>query len=181
MGSEFVDQIKKKLVSTKYALPFPTATKEQVRQTEVELGFELPELLKSCYLEISNGGFGPGLGIIGIENGCRSDLGNIVQTFLEISNSFVTTGKEWKPFLLPFCAWGCAMFSCVMCDATNQIFTFEEGDVYPQNYTLADFFDLWMAGKDILSYDENIYYEEKVVTNPFTRQQDTIRIRRRRK
>jgi hypothetical protein len=49
--------------------PFPPATEDQIRETEQQLGFPLPPLLRLLYTEIANGGFGPGLGIVGTPGG----------------------------------------------------------------------------------------------------------------
>jgi len=51
------------------SLAFPPATEHQFRETEQELGFSLPALLRLCYTQIANGGFGPGYGIIGVLGG----------------------------------------------------------------------------------------------------------------
>ncbi len=48
---------------------FPPATEQQIRETEQQLGFPLPRLLRLLYARIANGGFGPGFGIIGAVNG----------------------------------------------------------------------------------------------------------------
>lgn len=50
-------------------LAFPPATEQQIRETEQQLGFPLPQLLRLLYTQIANGGFGPGFGIIGAVNG----------------------------------------------------------------------------------------------------------------
>lgn len=51
------------------SLAFPPATEQHIRETEQQLGFALPSLLKLLYTQIANGGFGPGFGIIGVMNG----------------------------------------------------------------------------------------------------------------
>ena len=48
---------------------FPPATEDQIQETEQQLGFPLPPLLRLLYTEIANGGFGPGLGIVGTPGG----------------------------------------------------------------------------------------------------------------
>ncbi|WP_201390004.1 SMI1/KNR4 family protein [Ktedonobacter sp. SOSP1-85] len=48
---------------------FLPATEQQVRETEQQLGFPLPPLLRLLYTQIANGGFGPGFGIIGGKDG----------------------------------------------------------------------------------------------------------------
>lgn len=50
-------------------LAFLPATEQQIRETEQQLGFPLPQLLRLLYTQIANGGFGPGFGIIGAVNG----------------------------------------------------------------------------------------------------------------
>lgn len=50
-------------------LHWPPATAAQLEQTETRLGFPLPNFLWCVYHEIANGGFGPGHGIIGVQDG----------------------------------------------------------------------------------------------------------------
>ena len=53
---------------------FPPATEEQIRDTEQQLGFPLPPLLRLLYTEVANGGFGPPYGIVGTPGGfCMSN------------------------------------------------------------------------------------------------------------
>jgi hypothetical protein len=40
---------------------YPPVTSEQVKETEALLGFQLPRLLTRLYVEVANGGFGPGV------------------------------------------------------------------------------------------------------------------------
>ena len=48
---------------------YPPVTAEQVKKTEAILGFKLPRLLTRLYVEVANGGFGPGYGLFGLEGG----------------------------------------------------------------------------------------------------------------
>ena len=59
-------------------LAFPSATEEQLQETEEWLGFPLPPLLRLLYTRVANGGFGPGYGITGVIGGCplEDDMGN---------------------------------------------------------------------------------------------------------
>lgn len=50
-------------------LAFALATEKQLRESEQTLGFALPLLLRLLYLQIANGGFGPGYGLFGIFGG----------------------------------------------------------------------------------------------------------------
>lgn len=51
---------------------YPSASEEQLQETESVLGFRLPSLLRMLYAEVANGGFGPGAGISGALGGYGS-------------------------------------------------------------------------------------------------------------
>lgn len=53
----------------RFDFAFPPATEEQVQATETRLGFALPPLLRNLYLQVANGGFGPGTGFPGVKGG----------------------------------------------------------------------------------------------------------------
>lgn len=42
---------------------FPPVTEAQVRERENRLGLQLPPVLRACYTELANGGFGPAYGL----------------------------------------------------------------------------------------------------------------------
>ena len=65
---------------------------------------------------------GPGYGIIGVVGGHSSDLGTLVETFNEIKRGADYLGLKWNPQLLPFCGWGCNIFSCVDCSDPGTYF-----------------------------------------------------------
>jgi len=62
---------------------YPPASAEQVQATEQALGFPLPPLLRACYLQVSNGGFGPGDGVMGVIGGFEDNRGNLLDAYLE--------------------------------------------------------------------------------------------------
>lgn len=68
--------------------PFPPATEGQIRETEQQLGFPLPPLLRLLYTEIANGGFGPGLGIVGTPGGFRMTNPRFDDPDLDIVQSY---------------------------------------------------------------------------------------------
>ena len=51
------------------SLAFPPATRRRLRETERQLGFALPPLLRLLYERVGNGGFGPCYGIVGCLGG----------------------------------------------------------------------------------------------------------------
>jgi hypothetical protein len=142
------------------------ASEDSVWLAEANLGFALPELLKSIYLNVANGGFGPGYGIIGVAGGHRSNLGNLVETFSEIKRGAAYLGLKWNPKLLPFCEWGCNIFSCVDCsDPGNLVFRSDECKARPVNYGLEEFFERWLDEEDLLNEGAS---RMAGITNPFT-------------
>ncbi len=54
---------------------FPTVDAFAIADAERKLGFSLPPLLKQLYLQVGNGGFGPGATLIGLEGGAKDDIG----------------------------------------------------------------------------------------------------------
>jgi hypothetical protein len=55
--------------------PPPPASPEAVEEAQVMVGYPLPGLLRRLYLEVGNGGFGPGYGILGVRGGHGDDYG----------------------------------------------------------------------------------------------------------
>ena len=95
----------------------PVATDAAIDAAERELGFLLPATLRVLYTQVGNGGFGPGLGIMGLTGGHTDDLGDDV---VRAYNLFAQTPKNgsnwlWPGQLLRLTHWGCAIYSCVDC------------------------------------------------------------------
>ena len=55
---------------------FDVETADQIAYVESVIDIELPNLLKRCYTEISNGCFGPAYGITGLPGGYESSWGD---------------------------------------------------------------------------------------------------------
>jgi SMI1-KNR4 cell-wall len=180
VGESLVTRIKGYVASQPRPITFPPSSENDVGEAEKRLGFSIPPLLKSIYLEVGNGGFGPGRGrsIIGVKGGYASDFGTLVETYKQLKDDFTLERNEWIVSLLPFCEWGCNIFTCVNCNEPNyQIYLFEEGDVSLKQYTLQDFFEMWIGSVDILSY-EGPAGETAEVTNPFTGEMSRVTKRR---
>ncbi len=67
----------------------PPVTATELAQAEALLGFPLPRLLKSIYLEVGNGGFGPGYGLFRLH--------------------------KWPEKVVMICEWGCNIYSYLDC------------------------------------------------------------------
>lgn len=101
--------------------PFPhfaPATHETIAECESQLGLELPGIYRDVLLNVGNGGFGPGYGILGIgEDGAHDDLGRDLVDRYE-NHKLVNTGYahwHWPFGMLPFCYYGCDIYACVNC------------------------------------------------------------------
>jgi SMI1-KNR4 cell-wall len=160
---------------------FPVASKRDVEKAEVELGFALPPLFRRLFLEVSNGIAGFAYDIMGTQGGCASDSGTLVEAYLSFRTDEEYQTGPWKVGMLPFCNWGCAIYSCVDCaDASYPVFTYEDSGVWPERYSLPEFFEMWLKGK-VLHSQENVKVVTKEVANPFTGKKMTLSGRRRRK
>ena len=99
-------------------IPIGTCLPEnEVKRAEDLLGFRLPELLREIYLNVANGGFGPGYGLIPLlPPGDRSE-GSVVGRYRtnrdETSEEYPTL--KWPEGLIHLAHWGCAIYSCVEC------------------------------------------------------------------
>ncbi len=176
MNKDLVTRIQAHAMSKADGPGHPPATKTQVERTEEILGFLLlPPLLKMCYENIGNGGFGPGYGVIGIEGGAESDYGSLIGTYEQLKTDQEMEGNEWRKGLLPICDWGCNTFSCVDCsDPVFSMWKFENFDVRHQEISIEEFFDMWIRGVDLLSLESDGFVE-KEITNPFTGGGFTVR------
>ncbi|HSK51460.1 MAG TPA: SMI1/KNR4 family protein [Clostridia bacterium] len=81
----------------------PPATEAQVAAAEGRYGIAFPPLLRRLYLEVANGGFGPGSGLLGVSGGARSVKGRsmeqLYETMLEARQEH--RGWIWPPALIP--------------------------------------------------------------------------------
>ncbi len=99
---------------------FPCATREQITRAEDRVGFPLPDALRAVYLEVANGGFGPGYGLVGVDGGATHDGGDTLEDLYEHFSQPDPEGDdwEWPERALPICCWGCQVYSCVMPDGS---------------------------------------------------------------
>jgi hypothetical protein len=124
----------------------------EITNDEKRLGFPLPPLMKRIYVEIANGGFGPGYGLIGLTNGVPDDTGN---TAPDIYGQLRGANRDdpnwrWPQALLPICHWGCAILSCVDCtDSSFRMRIFDpnvhKGDDWADCFfEQSNAFEIWM-------------------------------------
>ena len=152
---ELIERIKK----VESGIP---ASLDDVELAENELGFLLPPELKKIYLNIANGGIGPGYKILGAKGGHTSDEGDSISELYTILGSPDPEDPEWTwpKGLVPFCHWGCAIYSCF--DATKDeypVVWFDpnmreigepmEQQFIPHKKSLTEWLEGWLNGDDL--------------------------------
>ncbi|MBN2581923.1 MAG: SMI1/KNR4 family protein [Planctomycetes bacterium] len=174
MSCEILDRIRDRLTSHPPRQAFAPASEDMLAEEEASLGFGIPPLLRQLCTEIANGGFGPGYGIIGVGGGHASDLGTLARACHEIQRGAAYLGLPWKTGVLPFCGWGDNIFSCVDCNDMHYPVIQSEGcRTRVQDYTLDDFFSMWLDGADILNIG-NPPKRKTTIVNPFTRKNTSV-------
>ena len=157
---------------------YPVASARDVLAAEAVIGFPIPNLLKRIYMEVSNGIEGFGYHILGLDGGCQGDSGTLVKSYLELKEATEYFGRKWKSTWLPFCYWGCTIYSCVNGkDPAVPIQTWEEGEMCEEDYALPEFFKMWLKGK--VRVFEHAEVVSRQIINPFTKKKTRVYARKR--
>jgi SMI1 / KNR4 family (SUKH-1) len=133
--------------------PLTPAPDEAVGEAERVVGLSFPRLLRRLHLEVGNGGFGPGYGILGVRGGHRDGDGYTLLDAYRLWHERSGGGGSPLPRgLLPICDWGCGISSFVdcrtdeggmwACDPNPGI----DNDVFPEPLTLATWLERWVDG-----------------------------------
>ena len=96
------------------------ATPAAMADAEAALGFRLPELLRRLYLEVGNGGFGPGFGLLPLS---RASLGDNppAEAEFDLVGQYDALRRDsprssgWRPGMVPAFYCGCSVFEFVDC------------------------------------------------------------------
>ncbi len=132
------------------------ALPEAVAEAEATIGQPLPPLLRRLYLEVANGGVGPGYGILGLRGGHRDDTR---RTSLDLYRQAHEGPEAWWPFLapslLPICHWGCAIYSFIDCSAVDGPMwgwdpnpgPTDETALFPSYVGLGEWLEKWIDGR----------------------------------
>ncbi|HBE68547.1 MAG TPA: hypothetical protein DDW52_10405 [Planctomycetaceae bacterium] len=117
---------------------FDVATADTIAFVELSLDVVLPDILRRCYTEISNGGFGPSCGLTGLPGGYDSSWGDLIQSTLELRKL-----DECDDGWLPLFDFGCAEVLCVDIDDELVMVTSIEGEFHHEDYDLNELLDRW--------------------------------------
>jgi hypothetical protein len=132
--------------------PLVPASSEAVEEAERVLGRPLPSLLRRLFLDVGNGGFGPGYGILGLRGGAKDDLGmTALDHYRDLRSERFSQALPEACF--PLCHWGCAIYSFVDCSSPEgDIWACDpnpgfENDTFRQPLTLVEWFGRWIEGR----------------------------------
>lgn len=141
----------------------PPVSRETAARVETLLGFGIDSLMMRVYLEVSDGGIGPGHGSLPLTG--RETLSSVYSSFRL---------GAWPDKLLPVWDWGGATWSCV--NVEGQIVTHDDV-VGPTltNFTTRSWLRAWVEGVDL--WKELYEDREATIMNPFTRKPVATRIR----
>ena len=148
-------------------------TGEDLAQAEAQLGFGLPSFLRRLYLEVGNGGFGPGYGLFPLHDHSLSSTpltDSLVAAYLGMrSMSQKDIDEHWaddevKPSLWPervltMCDWGCNIYSCLNCASPDlPIFRMDSNVNFMVEWaieaaSLQQWLEAWVEGKPLFHLD----------------------------
>lgn len=156
------DRIRKRIETGYRTLqPSPVATETGIVADETKLGFAIPPLLRQLYLQVGNGGWGPGYGLIGLSGGTRDDTGCTAVEDYVLRRSGSDPDEPnwlWPEGLLPICHWGCAIYSCIDClQIPAPMILFDPNvdkrswsdALFPEQLVFEDWIGLWADGADL--------------------------------
>jgi hypothetical protein len=136
-----------------------TLSASMVSAIERELDLELPETLRRLYIEIGDGGFGPGYGFLRMNNSTAPHDDTVVDLYQSFHGPDPSDSTwKWPEGLLLISDWGCAIRSGVVC-ATNRIVVFDPNlhdsdwseTFLDQGCTLDEWLRKWCNGVDLWS------------------------------
>jgi hypothetical protein len=137
---------------------YPPASPQALTAAERALGFRLPGLLRRMYLEVGNGGFGSGYGLMGVEGGAKAGLRrSVVQLYLDNRLAGARDSSwSWPEKLVPICHYGCCITSCIDCTQQKTPVVYNDpnstgggsswGLFQVESRSLADWFEDWLDG-----------------------------------
>src|SRR5260221_13295928 len=85
---------------------------DQLAKAEADLGFVLPEFLRQLYLQVGNGGFGPGYGLIALRGEPTIQDRDLVDLYLKIAviDPLPPPFHPWPKALMIVADWGCGIY-----------------------------------------------------------------------
>lgn len=140
----------------------PPLSPQVLEEAERDLGFALPPLLRELYLQVGNGGFGPGSGLFRLTGHPKDDEA-IVSTYKMSTGPDVPEEyNSWHPRHILVFHWGCNIYSVVDCTTTDgSVYRYwldrynaeRDGPLHAfgilEADSLREWLELWLAGEDL--------------------------------
>jgi hypothetical protein len=141
----------------------PPLDLKAINSAEEQLGFPLPPLLRELFIQIGNGGFGPGYGLLRLMGNHPKDDGAIVSTYKMSTGPDVPREYDsWHPRHIDIVDWGCNIYSVLDCTtAEGPVYRYwmdryrEESDGPLRDFgvleanTLREWLEAWMSGVNL--------------------------------
>jgi hypothetical protein len=168
-----IDRIKRKIADGKTvtlmqekwgykAKAYSPTPRAEIEAAEAALGFPFPALIREIWLQIGNGGFGPGYGITGVETGKKINDETLIEARdymlqsteylkedLEQALAKAHLGKEYQIYaehlqsvydqwyfnetFIMYCYWGCNVTTIVDCSNPDLPIHALDGDIKPHS------------------------------------------------
>jgi len=97
----------KRFIDAPEAFPYklyPPVSMKELADAEKRLGFGLPNVLREIYLQIGNGGFGPGFGLLALnKNGAKNFQRDLVDWYLESIHFAHSDYPSWPRQFITIC------------------------------------------------------------------------------
>ncbi|MGR6998657.1 hypothetical protein ACU686_12045 [Yinghuangia aomiensis] len=135
--------------------PLTPVPPDVLARCEASMGVSLPLLLRRCYLELGDGGFGPGYGLHAVAS-AGAPHGTIGSEFANQEH----WPEPWRPMagrLVPVCAWGCGIASFVDCtDPDARMWALDPNPapgedvaewLFPQEFGFTEWLRRWTDGQ----------------------------------
>ncbi len=148
----------------------PPITLDLLQDFEEIAEILFPNDLSRVYLEVGNGGFGPGYGLLGfsntinMEHDSRKRWDTIDDYYLGHKHSKeMGYGRDWSEYILPICTGGCDCLGIV--DLRDERVGFVQHELFEflepleniiewKAISVKSWFEAWMNGEHLMGYSE---------------------------
>ncbi len=114
---------------------------------EKKLGFGFPPLLREIHGKLANGGFGPGAGLIGLEDG-YTDAEFYDLTLVEYHVQLCESYPESPKYLIDICNLGCGDTYAVDCSQSDYPVIMTTGQGENRVSTFNELMERWADGEE---------------------------------
>lgn len=152
----------------------------ELQSVEQDFGCRFPSLFRRLYLEVADGSFGPGYGLLRI----NPDGKHWEDSVIEFLNCVAVTDENdpdwrWPVSFLPLCSWGCATFSVIDAnDDAAPVYAYDPNSRFPNEPSenafalsrdsLEEWLCDWMDGENLWDAMFEDVGPAREGVNPFT-------------